>query len=122
MKVSTENDNNFGYEKNTIVVDNIPLIINEHNKKGTTIYDIVNPGLGVCTKHLAGLSRSLISQTGGVKPVFDTPNHLTLGNCISNGLIYITNNNIFCILMGIIQRSIFPRYLSIFKFDFKNIK
>ena len=25
MKVSTENDNNFGYEKNTIVVDNIPL-------------------------------------------------------------------------------------------------
>jgi hypothetical protein len=26
MKVSTENDNNFGYEKITIVVDNIPLI------------------------------------------------------------------------------------------------
>jgi hypothetical protein len=26
MKVSTENDNNFGYEKNIIVVDNIPLI------------------------------------------------------------------------------------------------
>jgi hypothetical protein len=26
MKVSTENDNNFGYEKNTIVVDNISLI------------------------------------------------------------------------------------------------
>jgi hypothetical protein len=25
MKVSTENDNNFGYEKTTIVVDNIPL-------------------------------------------------------------------------------------------------
>ena len=25
MKVSTENDNNFGYEKNTIVVDNMPL-------------------------------------------------------------------------------------------------
>ena len=25
MKVSTENDNNFGYEKNTILVDNIPL-------------------------------------------------------------------------------------------------
>ena len=24
-KVSTENDNNFGYEKITIVVDNIPL-------------------------------------------------------------------------------------------------
>ena len=27
MKVSTENDNNFGYEKITIVVDNIPLRI-----------------------------------------------------------------------------------------------
>jgi hypothetical protein len=27
VKVSTENDNNFGYEKITIVVDNIPLII-----------------------------------------------------------------------------------------------
>ena len=26
MKVSTENDNNFGYEKITILVDNIPLI------------------------------------------------------------------------------------------------
>jgi hypothetical protein len=26
MKVSTENDNNFGYEKITIVVDNIPLM------------------------------------------------------------------------------------------------
>jgi hypothetical protein len=26
MKVSTENDNNFGYEKNTIVVDNMPLM------------------------------------------------------------------------------------------------
>jgi hypothetical protein len=25
MKVSTENDNNFGYEKITIVVENIPL-------------------------------------------------------------------------------------------------
>jgi hypothetical protein len=29
MKVSMENDNNFGYEKITIVVDNIPLSINE---------------------------------------------------------------------------------------------
>jgi hypothetical protein len=25
MEVSTENDNNFGYEKITILVDNIPL-------------------------------------------------------------------------------------------------
>jgi hypothetical protein len=25
MKVSVENDNNFGYEKNTILVDNMPL-------------------------------------------------------------------------------------------------
>jgi hypothetical protein len=31
MKVSTENDNNFGYEKITIVVDNIPLIIGFSN-------------------------------------------------------------------------------------------
>ena len=31
MKVSTENDNNFGYENTTIVVDNIPL-----NHKGDT--------------------------------------------------------------------------------------
>jgi hypothetical protein len=34
MKISTENDNNCGYEKITIVVDNIPLneeIINEKN-------------------------------------------------------------------------------------------
>ena len=29
MKVSTENDNNFGHEKNMIVVDNMPL--NEEN-------------------------------------------------------------------------------------------
>ena len=28
MKVSTENDNNFGYEQITIVVDNIPLKVN----------------------------------------------------------------------------------------------
>ena len=27
MKVSTENDNNFGYEQISIVVDNIPLIV-----------------------------------------------------------------------------------------------
>jgi len=27
MKISTKNDNNFGYEKITIVVDNIPLNI-----------------------------------------------------------------------------------------------
>ena len=40
MKVSTENDNNFGYEKITILVDNIPL---------KRIYDISN----------------LISNTGG---------------------------------------------------------
>jgi hypothetical protein len=28
MKVSTENDNNFGYEQITIVVDNMPLKVN----------------------------------------------------------------------------------------------
>jgi hypothetical protein len=31
MKVSTENDNNFGYEKITILVDNIPLSNNLYN-------------------------------------------------------------------------------------------
>jgi hypothetical protein len=31
MKVSTENDNNFGYEKFTILVDNIPLSNNLYN-------------------------------------------------------------------------------------------
>ena len=41
MKVSTENDNNFGYEKITIVVDNIPLsqVIKSQNK---FIYNVVN--------------------------------------------------------------------------------
>ena len=37
MKVSTENDNNFGYEKITILVDNMPLIEKENmlqNKGG----------------------------------------------------------------------------------------
>jgi hypothetical protein len=33
MKVSTENDNNFGYEKITIVVDNISL---SHNVSDVT--------------------------------------------------------------------------------------
>jgi hypothetical protein len=47
MKVSTENDNNFGYEKIMIVVDNIPLIevvtkagltnLIEVNKAGLTV-------------------------------------------------------------------------------------
>jgi hypothetical protein len=32
MKVSTENDNNFGYEKITNLVDNIPLKIVGNNK------------------------------------------------------------------------------------------
>jgi hypothetical protein len=31
MKVSTEIDNNFGYEKITQLVDNIPLIFTIHN-------------------------------------------------------------------------------------------
>ncbi len=30
MKVSTENDNNFGYEKITILVDNIPLSLKKY--------------------------------------------------------------------------------------------
>ena len=38
MKVSTENDNNFGYEKITIFVDNIPL--KGQYITSLTIYDI----------------------------------------------------------------------------------
>ena len=35
MKVSTENDNNFGYEKITIVIDNIPLkyVLNSNDQQ-----------------------------------------------------------------------------------------
>ena len=33
MKISTENDNNFGYEKITILVDNIPLKGKKKQKK-----------------------------------------------------------------------------------------
>jgi hypothetical protein len=33
MKVSTENDNNFGYEKITILVDNIPLRLQTKSQK-----------------------------------------------------------------------------------------
>jgi hypothetical protein len=33
MKVSTENDNNFGYEKITILVDNIPLSMIGRNER-----------------------------------------------------------------------------------------
>jgi hypothetical protein len=36
MKVSTENDNNHGYEKNTILVDNMPL-----NGKKNIIFTLV---------------------------------------------------------------------------------
>ena len=39
MKVSTENDNNFGYEKITILVDNIPLrkLLNNRRKTSSKI-------------------------------------------------------------------------------------
>jgi len=37
MKVSTENDNNFGYEKITVVVDNIPLSQENNIKNHTKI-------------------------------------------------------------------------------------
>jgi hypothetical protein len=46
MKVSTEIDNNFGYEKITQLVDNIPLTssakytMNIHDKNKWTIYKI----------------------------------------------------------------------------------
>jgi hypothetical protein len=39
MKVSTENDNNFGYEKITIVVDNLRYKI--------FIFQIIGPNMGI---------------------------------------------------------------------------
>jgi hypothetical protein len=36
MKVSTENDNNFGYEKITIVVNNMPLT--SKNRDGGVLF------------------------------------------------------------------------------------
>ena len=44
MKVSMENDNNFGYEKITIVVDNIPLRHFFYKKK-TNLTVITNEGV-----------------------------------------------------------------------------
>jgi hypothetical protein len=71
MKVSTENDNNFGYEKITILVDNIPL---------KRFYDISN----------------LISNTGGEESTdtdsdadldedtdYDFESHRTILYCIN---------------------------------------
>jgi hypothetical protein len=40
MKVSMENDNNFGYEKITIVVDNIPLIKKKFVKVSINVWSI----------------------------------------------------------------------------------
>ena len=71
MKVSTENDNNFGYEKNKILVDNNPL---------KRFYDISN----------------LISNTGGEESTdtdsdadldedtdYDFESHRTILYCIN---------------------------------------
>ena len=47
MKVSAEKDNNFGYEKITIVVDNMPLInmflykLNSHNRRCRHVIHLV---------------------------------------------------------------------------------
>ena len=40
MKVSTEIDNNFGYEKITQLVDNIPLTLNQSLKSHTLIQTV----------------------------------------------------------------------------------
>jgi hypothetical protein len=40
MKVSTENDNNFVYEKITILVDNIPLNCKEIADYFSTIHEL----------------------------------------------------------------------------------
>jgi hypothetical protein len=42
MKVSTEIDNNFGYEKITQLVDNIPLMI-KSNKIEKFIFCVISP-------------------------------------------------------------------------------
>jgi hypothetical protein len=48
MKVSTENDNNFGYEKITILVDNIPLTkincitLKIHSKADNSVFQYSN--------------------------------------------------------------------------------
>ena len=44
MKVSTENDNTFGYEKIMIVVDNIPLKIEDfwNLSKSENIFDLAS--------------------------------------------------------------------------------
>jgi hypothetical protein len=39
MKVSTENNNNFGYEKITILVDNMPLSQNDHKNVRVGIFE-----------------------------------------------------------------------------------
>jgi hypothetical protein len=67
MKVSTENDNNFGYEKITILVDNIPL---------KRIYDISN----------------LISNTGGEESTDfdeDTPINTRLRFRVPQNMIFL---------------------------------
>ena len=49
MKVSTENDNNFGYEKITIVVQNIPLSVCTNPEKWVVMYLYVRSILSLST-------------------------------------------------------------------------
>jgi hypothetical protein len=60
MKVSTENDNNFGYEKITIVVDNSPL----------------SRGIHVLWTHSTRFYfKFIVGNKGGLKQVFFSYTH-----------------------------------------------
>jgi hypothetical protein len=41
VKVSTENDNNFGYEKITILVDNIPLNVGDQLDRWNELKEVL---------------------------------------------------------------------------------
>ena len=62
MKVSTENDNNFGYEKITIVVDNIPLNQTVVFKK-KSIYDLHFMYISIQRRYLTSRDFSYPNQS-----------------------------------------------------------
>ena len=51
MKVSTEIDNNFGYEKITQLVDNIPLKIRSRGGGGLTFRRVIYFIIQITNKH-----------------------------------------------------------------------
>ena len=62
MMASTENDNNFGYEKNTIVVDNIPLNQTVVFKK-KSIYDLYFMYISIQRRYLTSQDFSYPNQS-----------------------------------------------------------